>query len=58
MTGRLVGRVYLRTGEAAELLGVSDQAVRRALREGRLRGMKLKGRWRVLASAILDYERR
>ncbi len=43
---------YLRPNQAALLLGVTPHAIRRALREGRLRGRKIGGRWRVLASAI------
>ena len=38
---------------AAESLGVSLWTVRRMLRDGQLRGRKLKsGRWQVLASGL------
>jgi len=40
-------------GEVAESLGVSLWTVRQMLRDGQLRGRKLKsGRWQVLASGL------
>lgn len=41
--------------QAAALLGISGQRVRKLLKEGRIRGKKLNGTWVVLS---LVYERK
>jgi hypothetical protein len=56
VTGRLAGRRYLRVPEWCALTGERPGTVRRALREGRLRGKLVRGRWRVLASEISKRE--
>lgn len=44
--------------EAAGVLGVSEQAVRRALRTGRLQGAKRGRQWAITARAIAAYSTR
>ncbi len=38
--------------EAAEVLGLSEQAVRDLCRDGRIRGIKLGGQWRIPRTAL------
>lgn len=38
---------WITTQEAARRLGVTEQAVRRALAENRLKGEKIGGRWLI-----------
>ena len=53
-----LGKVTLFTvEELAERLDVQERTIREYLREGRLRGRKLAGRWYVTDEAIADYFR-
>ena len=53
-----LGKVTLFTvEELAERLGVQERTIREYLREGRLQGRKLAGRWYVTDDAIADYFR-
>ena len=53
-----LGKVTLFTvEELAERLGVQERTIREYLREGRLQGRKLAGRWYVTDEAIADYFR-
>ena len=53
-----LGKVTLFTvEELAERLDVQERTIRENLREGRLRGRKLAGRWYVTDEAIADYFR-
>jgi excisionase family DNA binding protein len=55
------GVALLTTGEVAKILGVTDEAVRRLVRGGRLRGYKLgggpKARVRIESAAVANYLR-
>lgn len=44
--------------EAAARLGITEQAVRRALSEERLTGEKVDGRWQITADALGDFDSR
>lgn len=44
--------------EAAARLGITEQAVRRALSEERLTGEKVNGRWQISADAIGEFDSR
>lgn len=50
------GRASLTVREAAERLGISDNAVRQALAARRLSGTKIGGQWRLDASAVESYK--
>lgn len=53
-----LGKVTLFTvEELAERLDVQERTIREYLREGRLQGRKLAGRWYVTDEAIADYFR-
>lgn len=53
-----LGKVTLFTvEELAERLDVQERTIREYLREGRLHGRKLAGRWYVTDEAIADYFR-
>ena len=53
-----LGKVTLFTvEELAERLDVQERTIREYLREGRLHGRKLAGRWYVTDDAIADYFR-
>ena len=43
---------YISTTEAARLLGVTTNTVRRWVKAGKIRGKKIMGRWRVLREDI------
>lgn len=45
-------RRLMRPREAAAILGIHQSSVRSNLESGRLAGRKMKGRWRVLRSAV------
>ncbi len=44
--------------EAAARLGITEQAVRRALGEKRLEGTKVDGRWQITEAALGDFDSR
>ena len=48
----MTNRRTLRVAEFIAATGMNDQTAREQLREGRLRGKKLKGRWRVYAGEV------
>lgn len=53
-----LGKVTLFTvEELAERLDVQERTIREYLREGKLQGRKLAGRWYVTDEAIADYFR-
>ena len=53
-----LGKVTLFTvEELAERLDVQERTIREYLREGKLQGRKLAGRWYVTDDAIADYFR-
>ena len=53
-----LGKVTLFTvEELAERLDIQERTIREYLREGRLHGRKLAGRWYVTDDAIADYFR-
>ena len=41
--------------ELAELLGTQEKTVRKYLRQGRLKGRKLAGRWYVSLDSLKEY---
>lgn len=43
---------YISTSEAAKLLGVSTNTVRRWIIAGKIRGKKIIGRWKVLKEDV------
>ena len=47
---------YITTREAAERLGVSLDTIRRWIKQGKLRGKKIVGRWKVLAEDVEKLE--
>ena len=65
MTDRQRGNMSIELGqvtpftveELAERLDVQERTIREYLREGRLQGRKLAGRWYVTDEAIADYFR-
>lgn len=46
---------WLSTSKAADLLGITDRAVRLAIREGRLEAVQVAGRWRVSRANVEHY---
>lgn len=49
-------RTFLKVEEVAARWGITDGMVRRMLREGSLRGMRVGSAWRVPTDAIVAYE--
>jgi hypothetical protein len=48
---------YLDVLEASRISGHSPQSIRKLVREGRLEGLKVAGRWRLTRSSIDDLAR-
>ena len=47
---------YLTIPEVAERLRVSDKTVRRLLKRGELRGLKVGAQWRISTSDLVAFE--
>lgn len=47
--------VLLKASEVAKVLRLSLDATRRLIAEGRIKGFKIHGRWRVRATALDDF---
>lgn len=48
----------LTTGSAAEQLGITDRAIRKAIRDGRLRATQVDGKWLIDPEDLKHYRRR
>lgn len=46
---------WMSTGQAAERLGITDRAVRLAIKENRLKATNLDGRWRITAEDLQHF---
>jgi excisionase family DNA binding protein len=53
-TQKPLQRVAYRPREVAEMVGMSESGVRNLIRRGRLRAVRLDGRWLIPATAIED----
>ena len=49
----MASKIYLRTTEAAEILGVSTRTIRRRIKDGTIPAVKIGRLVRIPASAIL-----
>ena len=56
-TGPTVPPRHLTVPEAAERVGLSQRALRRALSEGRMSGVNMAGRWMIPEAALDEYAR-
>ncbi len=59
MSGRLRGRrLWLSVAECAALLNIKPDTVRKRVYRGTLKARKFGGRWKVLASQVVNQRRR
>ncbi|MBR3158116.1 MAG: helix-turn-helix domain-containing protein [Atopobiaceae bacterium] len=51
--GNMSADLFMRVGEAAEILGVSQQTVTRMCRDGEFAAVKLRSTWRINREAFM-----
>jgi excisionase family DNA binding protein len=46
--------IYLSTKEVSEMLAIGQESLRQLLREGKIKGVKVGGKWKIRESDVKD----